>query len=579
MGSFSGWGQGNINASNNFVFYEHLGKPDGPAWRQRLYSTIKGRLNNLVSTNIPQPGSKAISKLKQMAVEERKKEQEFINNAFGTSINYQLDQNNTKDFIECFNTYMQLDKVYEMRKSLLLHNFGTDDAQNLKDAYSFFNTYLADSFYRSTNLKKDIADIIINASSEKEAEQKINSYINQRMPDMVERSLDKLSKAKANKSKNLSEQDRKNIEEGLRAINDVINTLGKTAFGGKIIKELGLQNFSSIVAENTSKLFAEKKLTDLSSKVSQAIKTSNAYLKSSVHTSGGIILELVENAGLQVVAQNIKGKHIEVMHTGSYKAKPDNIMIVMDKPIPSEQIQDVFDELASRKTSRESNIAAIRKLESVLGKNNNGFIIYFSDKNHFMNTILKDKEGNITGKKLTGFTGGSQSLENFEPVMSSLHNMPPGHRVNEIIQAITQTLSGAVGYDYKEDIKSWLATLFAYFLFDDLGSIGTEIKGSGLNSLHIMNLNGVYIPLSVILDRFAAALQSSQSQGMSSPSAFVKASISAPKIKYDYDNPDEDIPMDAWYQQQNEAYEQITVGVTFLKNVRELVSGYLDSIA
>lgn len=578
MGSFSGWGKGDINLANNFVFYEHLGKSDGPAWRQRLYGTITNRLDNMVSTNMPQPNSKAIDQLKQMAIQERKKEQDFINNAFNLSLNFQLDQNNTKDFIECFNTYMQLNKVYDMRKSLLLHNFGEEGAQNLKDAYSFFNTYLADSFHRSNVVKSNIVDIIINSSSEQDAETKINNYINQVMPQMVTRSLDKISRAKANNSKNLSEQDRRNIEEGLRAISEVINKLGKTNFGRQIIAELGLQNFSSVIAKNASSLYSQKNLADLSSKVSQAVKESNAYLTSSVHTSGGLILELVENAGLQAIASTIKGKHIKVLHTGQYKGKPDNIMIVMNKPIPTQQIQNVFNELSAKQTSRENNIEAIEKLESVLGKNNSGFIIYFSDKNHFMNTILKDSDGKVMGKKLTGFTGGSQSLKNFEPVMSSLHHMPPGVKVGAIIQAIMQTLSGAVGYDQKEDIRSWLATLFAYFLFDDLGSIGTQVKGSNLTSLHIMNLNGVYIPLSVILDRFAAALQSAQTKGMSSPSAFVNASISAPKIKYDYDNYDEYKPDDSWFQQRKEAYEQVTVGVTFLKNIRELVSGYLDSI-
>lgn len=106
----------------------------------------------------------------------------------------------------------------------------------------------------------------------------------------------------------------------------------------------------------------------------------------------------------------------------------------------------------------------------------------------------------------------------------------------------------AIGYDQKEEIRSWLATLFAYFLFDDIGNIGVNIKGSTLTALHIMNLNGVYIPLSVILDRFAAALENSITQGISSPSSFVRATISAPKIKYDYYSTDTEIPDDSWYQ-------------------------------
>lgn len=76
-----------------------------------------------------------------------------------------LDKTNTKDFIDTFNTYMQLDKIYDMRKILLLHNSNEEGGQNLKDAYSFFNSYLADSFYRSEKTKEDIAYIIATAPS------------------------------------------------------------------------------------------------------------------------------------------------------------------------------------------------------------------------------------------------------------------------------------------------------------------------------------------------------------------------------------------------------------------------------
>lgn len=577
MGHFSGWGKGNINLADNYVFYQHL-KDNPIKWYQSLYSTMSKRLDNMVSTNIPKPNSQAIQNLKQMAIEERKREQAFINNAFKVNLNLSLDATNTKDFIDTFNAYMQLDKVYDMRKSLLLHNFNSEDGQNLKDAYSFFTSYLADTFSRSSSYKKQIVNLILTAASEQDAETKINNYINQIMPTMVQKSLDKLQKAKANKSKNLSEAERQQIQEGLRAINDSINQLGKTRFGRQIISQLGLSNFSKLVAGKASQLYQQKTNSDLSKKLNKVIKESNAYLKSQVNISGGIMLELTESAALKVIAKELQGKHVRIEYSGGTGMKADNIMIVMEKPIPT-QVDEVFEELAQTQTSRKSNIEAIEKLERILGANgDNGFIIYFSDKNHFMNAIDKDAKGKSIGKTLRGFEGGTpQSLKNFEPVLSKANGLNTGVSVGLIIQSIMQTLSGAIGEGRKEEIRSWLATLFAYFLFDDVGNIGTSIKGSTLTALHIMNLNGVYIPLSVILDRFAAALEKSITQGMSSPSSFVRATISAPKIKYNYDE-DTEIPKDAWQQQRTEAYENTKVGIKFLKNVRELVAGYLDQI-
>lgn len=105
MGAFSGWGKGNINLADNYVFYEHL-KDNPIKWYQSLYSTMSKRLDNMVSSNIPKPNSQAIQNLKQMAIEERKREQAFINNAFKVNLNLSLDATNTKDFIDTFNAYM-----------------------------------------------------------------------------------------------------------------------------------------------------------------------------------------------------------------------------------------------------------------------------------------------------------------------------------------------------------------------------------------------------------------------------------------------------------------------------------------
>ena len=58
----------------------------------------------------------------------------------------------------------------------------------------------------------------------------------------------------------------------------------------------------------------------------------------------------------------------------------------------------------------------------------------------------------------------------------------------------------------------------------------------------------------------------------------MKASISSSSIKYDYygDLGQDFVSKNAWERQREAAYNETKVGITFLKNVRELVSGYLD---
>jgi hypothetical protein len=49
-----------------------------------------------------------IEKLETMAKTERQKENAFIKFTFGVDINYEMDAENSKDFIDAFNSYMQL---------------------------------------------------------------------------------------------------------------------------------------------------------------------------------------------------------------------------------------------------------------------------------------------------------------------------------------------------------------------------------------------------------------------------------------------------------------------------------------
>ena len=60
------------------------------------------------------------------------------------------------------------------------------------------------------------------------------------------------------------------------------------------------------------------------------------------------------------------------------------------------------------------------------------------------------------------------------------------------------TMSGAVLDDQKERIESELCEKMAYFLFDDVTTIGKETAASS-HAIHLLLLDGVYIPLSYLL--------------------------------------------------------------------------------
>ena len=88
-----------------------------------------------------------------------------------------------------------------------------------------------------------------------------------------------------------------------------------------------------------------------------------------------------------------------------------------------------------------------------------------------------------------------------------------------------------------------------------------------------MNLNGIYVPLSTLMNLYAKALRNEFSEAKMRPTSFVKVGISAPVIKYDYDNNNEIKPENAWAIQRDEALEKTTVHLAFLKSLRDVLNG------
>lgn len=63
---------------------------------------------------------------------------------------------------------------------------------------------------------------------------------------------------------------------------------------------------------------------------------------------------------------------------------------------------------------------------------------------------------------------------------------------------IMQLIPGAIGNekrDVREDVSTMMARTIATALFDDFFEIG-EKHNNKLNAIHLLDLNGVYIPLS-----------------------------------------------------------------------------------
>jgi hypothetical protein len=67
-------------------------------------------------------------------------------------------------------------------------------------------------------------------------------------------------------------------------------------------------------------------------------------------------------------------------------------------------------------------------------------------------------------------------------------------------------MDGAVYSDLKDDLEQELCEKMAYFLFDDVLTIGKDTTAAG-HAIHLLMLDGIYIPLSYLFFLMARAIE------------------------------------------------------------------------
>ena len=554
--------RGPVNPSRNYVYYQHLAK------------THPGFLNKLdfnYATNFIQnsdgPDMSIVDKLKNMARAERQKEQDFIYFTFGVKIDYDLNGTTTKDFIDAFNSYMQLQKVYEARKTLLMHGYEDGDKQSLKDAYSYFSSYFLTVWNQNIDsISEEVVDLLMQGVPFDEV---LQTAINEKMPELIDLTLDKVSRADGNKT--LSDEKRQQVKEALQTMTGAINLFGRTKFGQLVMSSLNLDNVSKAVEYEMKKLKKTGETTN-KTKVKEGLKKSVTYLKGSraTHALSGTMQEVMEQVCTSALFLGLKGsKNAKVYSTGKQGLGADTVMVVAEGniEIENDQIERLLEK--GEKTSKAQNRETIEKLQNILEKGNSkGFIVYSSDKNYLR--LRKKKDGGFIESDYAG--GGKQKLRLFSPILEQATGQLGS--ASTLMQGIMQTIPGAIGDNNKQYISEQLAQYFAYFLFDDLEFLGKPPDSSNYTKIHLLNLNGIYVPLSAFLNSYAEALLNELTRVKVSPRSVARVTISTPSsIKFNYDNPEGPIPIDAWEQQRDEALDEIQVQLHFLRSLRDILNG------
>ena len=519
-----------------YVFYKRLEKDE-------KYSELGEYVSSACSNVITQVNKNRLDSahIKNMAKAELKKEQNLLEQKFGVSINFDYydKHENFKVIIDALNATLNLKEIYERSVQLTKLNEG------LKGVYSWYPTYFMQAW--KVYWPKIKSRFEYHIKKERDIAEVLNETLDKFLPDICVLGIEKMFDGPEVEAQGIDPNLKDAYKKLVSQIGD-IQQLGSVA--NQIYKAYQLDSLKNIILESlemkNGHIYAKK--------IKPKIRSS---ISSQVHSRGGLALEALETAVFSAIAEGLSDspnvKVVGNFHSGSKGIKADNILTI---DIDLSLIVNALDQAGA---NRDKNIEALSELGKKIKELDNGFIIYSSDKNY--------------AQKKGGFGAGSLGPTAQDFLKNVYQN---NASMNTLIGAVQQLGKGAMLEDEERAFEELFAQDIAYMLFDDYATIGDTQSGG--KSIHVMNLNGILIPLSVILALLTEAIDS-VSTGSNNIRKIVNVDIKAPEILYKTDSAQQKAfpgdPMGAWNMQRQYALDNTKIKATFLKNFTQIISMYL----
>ena len=530
-------------------FYPH-GKPAYYAYTRHFLEVGNDTAGKAIAnTEYPGMGSsghsvtiKALINLKEIMNAARAAELAFLRD---TGIN--LDDPNASNIFrsinEIFNSKDTFERGMQYMKSIANSGKDMKKDQMYRDVSRYFGTYLRQTLQSS--LKKFVkADIVKMSPGQIEA--LINNIIGDAMVETYKKVEDFINKDTAairgkfgnsNKGKAAVREN----EEKVRAVNDMIATIKKLQSLGAFGKYGYLFNL------NIEEL---QKMTDRKDRRSKIILDKKKYSNAHVDANfGGNILELITS----VVATHIgninianSGLTITGVHTGQMNQMKADTMLFVGKGTvnPDDYLRYVNEGFDS---VRMQNISAmeqyLKKLEDSIKH-----VIMISDKNY----SIKADFGGINAQEKMDLRSAGAMLSRFGV-----------GDVRALINYLANCGDGMVQGAVNGEVRTELQTLIGYFLFDHLQ---IQVIGSrpGPNVVNLLNVSGMYIPLSTYLEGLYNSIQSATAN----PSSFVSVTISLGG-----ETSGSDWSSGSWASFRQSHETQSFISYRILKGIAEFISG------
>lgn len=498
-----------------YNFYPH-GKPDIYSYTEHFVD-VGNDIDNKAFANTQYPGldspegradilNKALINLKSIIDGAREAELKFL-----ADTGIDIDGTNGKDIFKyinlIFNSQDTIDRGLKYMKQLSTSQ-DKKPSETYREVTNYFASYLNEAI--ATELKGIRRSQILHMTPA-QVEQYINNIISRALLLSYEKVQDFVNPDGTLRGKFGKNASHNEDEQAVQAISDMISVIQKLRKSG------AFKNFGDLFNLNKETLY-KWRAGEITFKKRKGNKYNNAKVESNYNANA---LEVITSTAAAMLGQtNIRNSNgnfelsIVGEHTGQWNnMKADTLLFVGRGDI------NIPDYLEYKKLInpningvRSQNVDALSKYWNLL-ENNVSHVIAISDKNYSITADFNERGIH------------AQSKQNLSNAADMLSRFGVG-QVKELINYLANCGAGMVqGGAVHADIRTELQTYIAYYLFDHL-EINISGTKSSVNVVNLINVSGMYLPLSVYLEGLYNSLINAINEFKTSPAQFVSVSIS-----------------------------------------------------
>ena len=491
-----------------------------------------------------------------MAGGELAKEMALLNEKFGAGISGDYgDKDFAKKLITAVNECMGMKEIFERNLALIKESSGGQ-----KNVMSFFPTYFKEVWSEQAEAIYNKATANFVGADQTTLDNAFADAVNAELPRLVQEALlNMMTRAKVETG---IHKDRDKYEKAYEEMAAALKSGrgGANEFIQAFIDNYKLNEITELIrnqAEDTRQVEnivgkGKKAPINIYAQIAQRAGITMEDVR--VYMQNIIFEGLAAVTGSDTVRVNAKA-----FGTGGIKMKSD-VTTVLD--IPFDALEEWLENNAFG--NRQKNVEAALKLQEKLRQFDDGFITYTNAKNYTLNSNFENGgEG-----RMAGFSAGSAiSLDTFASIMGTM-----GMNADQMVRSCMQLIPGAISDDKMGEAETMMARAIAVALFDDFNAIGS-IETSGAKSIHLLDLNGVLLPLSFYLNLLSEAF--ADVAALDVAKGLVEVNISTPGgVMYGAPAPYGQSET-YWTNQATFARNSITVTWHFLAAFKSIMSSFM----